>query len=254
MKGISPLIAAVLLIAFTVGIAGIAGPYLTQVMQQSTQGQQEEADRLLDASSASISVVRADYNSFNEKLRTTIQNEGQQTLENYTVTAFGNDSAQETVDEQLDAREITTVKINLSSPPEEVRVQSQNLPVSETAVGDKIEITGTDTKILVDSSLKPLYTQGGTSVNVGWGSSSKTIYTFSDGDNYLTSAEYSTFGISEIYAMNITVPSYNYIEVLPSGEQRTEGPDGLVNLRGSERFRIHDFDSQISRVKFYYPS
>ena len=138
MKGISPLIAAVLLIAFTLGIAGIAGPYMTELMQQSTQGQEEEAQKLIQASKANLEILHTSYNSTEEKAEITFQNTGSVPIEEYSITVFGDDSNQTSKNSTLEKRAIRTVDIKTSSTPERVQVAAENMPVTAEKRGDNL--------------------------------------------------------------------------------------------------------------------
>lgn len=140
-KGISPLIAAVLLIAFTMGIAGIAGPYMTQLMQESTEGQQEQADTLLDASKAGLEIMDASYSSSEDTVEVTVRNTGSIPIEKYAVSAFGDDTGQTQVNETLDKKEVSTVKVNTTSTPDKIQVAGENMPVEAEEDGDDL-VTG----------------------------------------------------------------------------------------------------------------
>ena len=137
-KGISPLIAAVLLIAFTMGIAGIAGPYFTQLMQQTTGNQDDKTDSILKASKAGFEIIDSTYSSSDETIEITIQNTGSIPIENYTVSAFGDDAKQIRLNETLDQREVKTVKLNSSSAPDQIQVASEEMPVETQQEGDEI--------------------------------------------------------------------------------------------------------------------
>lgn len=84
-KGISPLIATVLLIAFTVGIAGILSTWLTGFTQQSTQQVSQQSNTEVACSYGGISLSGLTYGSSSSTIAGNIENTGSITLGNITL-------------------------------------------------------------------------------------------------------------------------------------------------------------------------
>ena len=60
-KGISPLIAAVMLIAFTISIASIAGPWFSELIGGIQEDTSDNTQEVLDTTQADLEIVEADY-------------------------------------------------------------------------------------------------------------------------------------------------------------------------------------------------
>lgn len=97
-KGISPLIAAVLLIAFTMAVAAILTAFVTQFTRQTTQSVGNQSERLIDCSNAGLAVKSAQYNNSatNQQMHfwvnVTVENTGQINLtQDFTITTFDGD-------------------------------------------------------------------------------------------------------------------------------------------------------------------
>jgi flagellin-like protein len=129
-KGISPLIAAVLLIAFTMAVAGMFSQWVPSLMQSTQEGVTDSSESVLDASRAELEVSRASYDSGSGNLSVTFRNSGGEELSNFTVTVYGDNPVQRQVDERLSEAEIATVELNTSSEPNRIEVSSRSLPVS----------------------------------------------------------------------------------------------------------------------------
>ncbi len=128
-KGVSPLVAAVLLIAFVMAVAGLTGPFFTDVLESSQKGVSDNSQSVLSASKSSIEVEKAVLDAGN--VSGYFQNTGQTTLENFTVTVFGDNPRQVRVFESLNPEELTTFEVDDVSDPERVVVRSENLPVKD---------------------------------------------------------------------------------------------------------------------------
>ncbi|WP_176548209.1 archaellin/type IV pilin N-terminal domain-containing protein [Natrinema sp. CBA1119] len=108
MKGISPIIAAVLLTGFTVSVAVVTAPFYTDTLESSQEGVEDRQDDLLDSTSARLDILDVVYNTQDGFLNLTIQNNGETELTNFSVTGFADSPVQEQFTEPLDTNEITT--------------------------------------------------------------------------------------------------------------------------------------------------
>ncbi|MBC5792402.1 MAG: hypothetical protein H8Z69_00010 [Nanohaloarchaea archaeon] len=129
-KGISPLIAAVLLIAFTMAIASIFAQWVPDLLDNTQQSVSDTSDTVLDASQARLDISQASYSSGSGNITVVLQNSGQTEMNNFTITAYGEKPVQRNVDFSLSQNGIATVELNTSSKPDRVEVSSRNLPVS----------------------------------------------------------------------------------------------------------------------------
>lgn len=129
-KGISPLIAAVLLIAFTISIGGIFAEWSGSLARDATQDNTEAQQEILDCSSMNIDIVDVNEDYSSNNLDVTLRsNNG--AVGNVTVTSFPDlevGYANLTSDGQIDV-----VSLDVSQQQELVRASSQkcNLQVSE---------------------------------------------------------------------------------------------------------------------------
>lgn len=130
-KGVSPLIAAVLLIAFTLSVAGLFSSWVPDLLQGLQSGTGEDASDLLESSRAGLSVDSAVVDRGSGNTSVVFRNSGEVELGNFTVTArVGEDYVQRGVDSVLDTNDIVSVELNTSSSPDLVRVDSEELDVS----------------------------------------------------------------------------------------------------------------------------
>jgi flagellin-like protein len=128
-KGISPLIAAVLLIAFTMAIAGLAGPFFTGIVQDTQTDTEDSTQNIVESTNSRIEIQRAEFDG--ENVTGTFQNTGDRHLSNFTVTVEGSTPKQLQLNESLSTGEIAGFEVNNVENPETARVDSQTYPVSD---------------------------------------------------------------------------------------------------------------------------
>jgi|AntDeeMinimDraft_6_1070357.scaffolds.fasta_scaffold00403_16 flagellin-like protein len=132
-KGISPLIAAVLLIAFTISVGGIFAEWSGALTTSATQDNSEAQQQILDCTSMNIEIVdiNEDYNSNNLDV-TLRSNNG--AVGNVSVRAFPSLAVDYT--EMTSAGQIDVVSLNVSDQQDSIQAASQNcnIEVSENLV------------------------------------------------------------------------------------------------------------------------
>lgn len=131
-KGISPLIAAVLLIAFTMAVAGLFAQWAPNLIQNVQEGTSEDARTAVQASKAGVSIETVSTAPVNHPVTSlTFSNNGQVSLENFTVGVLYEERSPETfrVKQSLDPAEIYTGTFHLDGDLEVIRVSSEELPV-----------------------------------------------------------------------------------------------------------------------------
>lgn len=98
-KGISPIIAAVLLVAVSLGVVGVFSGWAPELIQSLTQSTSDTADRRIECDQASIEISSAAEQ--NENTLVTLRNRGNVRLENVTVAGFQGDVLQNQTDAQV---------------------------------------------------------------------------------------------------------------------------------------------------------
>lgn len=121
-KGISPLIAAVLLIAFTISIGGLFAEWSGALFEDSTQDNREAQQEILDCSSMKIEIVDIDEDYSNSNLNVTLRSDNG-AVGNVTVTAFP--SLAVDFVELTSAGEIGQVSLDASEKQDRVQTSSQ---------------------------------------------------------------------------------------------------------------------------------
>jgi flagellin-like protein len=92
MKGISPLVATVLLIAFTVSVAGIISVWLTSFARTTTSTVGEESERQLLCIHASLSLRSVAYSSSSNTLTGILENSGEVPIGNISLQIIYNNA------------------------------------------------------------------------------------------------------------------------------------------------------------------
>jgi flagellin-like protein len=131
VKGISPLIASVLLIAFVMALAAIFASFSTQTINAGTQGTVEKADDLTDIREAEIRIEEVRYDGGN--ITGTIQNTGKTPLQNITAAAVGNPINRANITNELPPKDITRFQITDVDNATQIQTTSQNPTATDTA-------------------------------------------------------------------------------------------------------------------------
>ncbi|MCD6403067.1 MAG: hypothetical protein J7K98_01920 [Candidatus Aenigmarchaeota archaeon] len=85
-KGISPFIASVLLIAFTVAVAGIMSGWFTSFTKTSTETVEEHAEEELTCAYGGVKIYDVSYSSSTQRITGFVKNTGTITLNNISVS------------------------------------------------------------------------------------------------------------------------------------------------------------------------
>lgn len=85
MKGISPLVAGVLLILFTVAVASLLVPFASDITDTVGQSSQNQSQELATASNRGLQITQVRYDGSN--LSGSFQNTGTGNLTNFSVIA-----------------------------------------------------------------------------------------------------------------------------------------------------------------------
>ncbi len=138
-KGVSPLIAAVLLIAFTMAVAAILTAWVTTFTQETTQEVGNISDELIECSYAGVSVYAASWTG--NSVDVTVINTGNVDLRNVSVYAFdGASIAGQSHVTGLGVGSVAEAEITeVDSMPDTIRLSSTRCPdttAEETHISD----------------------------------------------------------------------------------------------------------------------
>ncbi|MFB6294922.1 MAG: CARDB domain-containing protein [Candidatus Nanohaloarchaea archaeon] len=128
--GISPLIAAVLLIAFTMAVGAIITTWATTFTQERSQQLSNRSEQMVRCSYAGMDVYDVVYDSANSQTDVSVENTGTVDFNNVSVAAFTGASVQaRTYLSSLASGEVETVTIDgTTSKPDKVRAASKDCP------------------------------------------------------------------------------------------------------------------------------
>lgn len=142
-KGISPLIAAVLLIAFTMSVAAMLTAWVTTFTEEKTSVVSNKSDQVFQCSYGGLSIYDAIYHSDDNTTDVTVANTGTYDFRNITIHIF--DDTGGVVNKgytgALNTADVKTITISteLSTKPARVRAISKNCPkVSDSLSGNEI--------------------------------------------------------------------------------------------------------------------
>jgi flagellin-like protein len=155
MKGISPLVATVLLIAFTVAVAGMLSTWLTGFTSSTSKQVSDSSSTTLSCSYGGISLGSLKYGSSSSSLAGNIENTGTVSLGNvsiqivYTNKTVGNyflatqngvgiNSSNAVKNISLIPRDLITFNVTAQSNYELVRVSTNCSSVFDSATAGEI--------------------------------------------------------------------------------------------------------------------
>lgn len=128
-KGISPILASVLLLAVTLSVVGVFSGWAPQIAETVTGETENSTMHRLQCDKASVEIVSASYDTSNNgDLIVAVRNTGREDLQNLTVAEFSeNDVLGEQTDASVNSGELNDVNISdgVDSTPAYVRVYSE---------------------------------------------------------------------------------------------------------------------------------
>lgn len=129
-KGISPLIAAVLLIAFTISVGGIFAEWSGSLAKDATQDNSETQKQILDCTSMKIEIVDINQDYSNSNLDVTLRSDNG-AVGNISVRAFPSLAVENVV--LSSAGQVEQVSLDVSEQQDSVKASSQkcNMHVSQ---------------------------------------------------------------------------------------------------------------------------
>lgn len=128
-KGLSPIIAAVILLSFTMVLAGITMQWAGSLTDISTDKNTEKQDKLLNCSSISIDFVEVDQDYSNNDLNVSLKSIGGPAG---NVSVRAHPSFENKFTDLSSDGDLKTVSLNVSSQQDKVVASSQSCPVEES--------------------------------------------------------------------------------------------------------------------------
>jgi len=141
-KGISPLIASVLLIVFTVAVAGFLSVWLIGFTRTSSEVVEEESLRELVCRYGGISISNLKFYTSNDWLTGDVENTRTITLGNITIQVIYNNGTSQKNDLsiELTPREIYSFNISVSSNYDRIRALTNCSSVYDEASASDVTI------------------------------------------------------------------------------------------------------------------
>lgn len=87
-KGVSPIIASVLLLAVSLAVVGIFSGWAPELAQDVTQSTSNSTYETIACNEASVEIRSAYYDSSNSKVTLSVRNNGDEDLNNLSLVAF----------------------------------------------------------------------------------------------------------------------------------------------------------------------
>lgn len=135
MKGISPIIASVLLVAVSLGVVGVFSGWAPELIQSITEQTSNQTEERLQCDQASMEIISAFHDS---NTTVSMRNRGSVDLDEVTLVAFDDqDAIQDQVNTSLGQGDIINVTLDVSSKPSTVNAYSTQCG-SVTATTDNI--------------------------------------------------------------------------------------------------------------------
>jgi flagellin-like protein len=149
MKGISPLIASVLLIAFTIGVAALYSGWITTFTKKTTEEVQEHSEKRVTCTYGGIAIDDVKYNKTTGNLSGTIENTDIIDLGNIDLEIFYTNATRENLDLNMTLasgeRNIfnsRVIDMNISNSYDKIRVVTNCSNVNDEASSNDVsEVT-----------------------------------------------------------------------------------------------------------------
>lgn len=141
-KGVSPLIGAVLLIAFIMAIAGILTTWMTSFTEDQAGDIENRSGQMVQCTYAGMDITNATYFGENSLTEVTLKNTGTVDFNNVSVVSFVGASIQDkTYLSNLDAGEEETAELqDTGQEPDKVRATSKScaeISVEESTISTR---------------------------------------------------------------------------------------------------------------------
>jgi len=127
-KGISPIIASVLLLAVSLAVVGIFSGWAPKLAQDVTQSTSNSTYETIACNEASVEIRSAYYDSASNNVTLSVRNDGDEDLNSLSLVAFDSDSTiiNKTQDVSIVKGEISEETITVASEPAYIEALSTN--------------------------------------------------------------------------------------------------------------------------------
>lgn len=136
-KGVSPLIASVLLIAMTMSVALLASSFFPNLISDTADDTSESQSDVLKSAKGSLEITESEYNNLEDNVTVSVLNGPEDLDGDFTATVFcENNNAFQEQFKNMSSRELKTVEISVADcNPVEIEVDSNNYSIS-TSTGN----------------------------------------------------------------------------------------------------------------------
>lgn len=133
-KGISPLIASVLLLAFTMSVAMMAGPFFSNTLKSAQENTDQKAKSVVKASNMNIDIVSSKYNGYSGNMSILVQNKGSKSIKSgLSINIFGEVVKGRSFKAKIGQGELKSfdIPVDLGKEISRVSVSLEDYPVSD---------------------------------------------------------------------------------------------------------------------------
>lgn len=135
MKGISPIIASVLLVAVSLGVVGVFSGWAPELIQSITDQTSNQTEERIECDQASMEIISAFHDS---NTTVSMRNRGDVDLDEVTLVAFNSqDTIQTQANTSLSKGDVINVTLETGSQPNTINAYSTKCG-SVTATTDDI--------------------------------------------------------------------------------------------------------------------
>lgn len=124
-KGISPLIASVLLLAVTLSIASIFSGWGPQIINDITERTENQTTRTIDCNEADVNIESAKYFQNDGETTVVVRNNGVPDLDDLTVSTWQGSLPMNETTTSLGRGNFTSVNVTTNDEPDRVEVYSR---------------------------------------------------------------------------------------------------------------------------------
>lgn len=126
-KGISPILASVLLLAVTISVAGVFSGWAPNIADTVTGQTENQTQHRLDCNQASAEFISATYDSGNNETATALRNSGRADFKELIVIAFdSNDNLMQQTNLSIAAGHVSNTTLsNVNPEPAYLKLYSQ---------------------------------------------------------------------------------------------------------------------------------
>lgn len=137
-KGISPIIASVLLVAVSLGVVGVFSGWAPELIESITDQTSNQTEQTLECEQASMEIISAFHDTNSQNTTVSMRNRGSITLDEVTLVAFDSqDIIEDQANTSIKEGEVINVTLSPSEKPSVVNAYSTQCS-SVTATIDSI--------------------------------------------------------------------------------------------------------------------